>query len=110
MLGAFGGGLSVGEPRALSLEMVEATRHILPRHKPRYAMGVGMPAELPEYVARGVDMMDCVPRGRRIAFNADAGDSSGLEMYSRAMRRTWGSRSAVSRLPCGTCHRTIETC
>ena len=33
---------------------------ILPRDKPRYAMGVGMPAELPEYVARGVDMMDCV--------------------------------------------------
>ena len=54
------GGLSVGEPRALSMEMVEATADILPRHKPRYAMGVGMPAELPEYVARGVDMMDCV--------------------------------------------------
>jgi len=54
------GGLSVGEPRALSMEMVEATRDTLPRHKPRYAMGVGMPAELPEYVARGVDMMDCV--------------------------------------------------
>jgi len=54
------GGLSVGEPRALSLEMVEATRGILPRQKPRYAMGVGMPHELPEYVARGVDMMDCV--------------------------------------------------
>jgi queuine tRNA-ribosyltransferase len=54
------GGLSVGEPRPLSLEMVEATEDILPRAKPRYAMGVGMPAELPEYVARGVDMMDCV--------------------------------------------------
>src|SRR5438046_1316465 len=54
------GGLSVGEPRPLSLEMVEATGEILPRAKPRYAMGVGMPAELPEYVARGVDMMDCV--------------------------------------------------
>jgi queuine tRNA-ribosyltransferase len=54
------GGLSVGEPRALSLEMVEATQAILPRQRPRYAMGVGMPAELPEYVARGVDMMDCV--------------------------------------------------
>ncbi len=54
------GGLSVGEPRALSLEMVEATEDILPRDRPRYAMGVGMPAELPEYVARGVDMMDCV--------------------------------------------------
>jgi queuine tRNA-ribosyltransferase len=54
------GGLSVGEPRPLSLEAVEATEAILPRSKPRYTMGVGMPAELPEYVARGVDMMDCV--------------------------------------------------
>lgn len=54
------GGLSVGEPRPLSLEMAEATEAILPRDRPRYAMGVGMPAELPEYVARGVDMMDCV--------------------------------------------------
>jgi queuine tRNA-ribosyltransferase len=54
------GGLSVGEPRPLSLEMVEATEEILPRGRPRYAMGVGMPAELPEYVARGIDMMDCV--------------------------------------------------
>ncbi|HKE29706.1 MAG TPA: tRNA guanosine(34) transglycosylase Tgt [Bryobacteraceae bacterium] len=54
------GGLSVGEPRPLSLEMAEATEPMLPRDRPRYAMGVGMPAELPEYVARGVDMMDCV--------------------------------------------------
>ncbi len=54
------GGLSVGEPRPLSLEMVEATEPLLPREHPRYAMGVGMPEELPEYVARGVDMMDCV--------------------------------------------------
>ncbi len=54
------GGLSVGEPGPLSLEMVEATEGILPRDRPRYAMGVGMPDELPEYVARGIDMMDCV--------------------------------------------------
>ena len=54
------GGLSVGEPRPLSLEMVEATEALLPRHRPRYAMGVGMPEELPEYVALGIDMMDCV--------------------------------------------------
>src|SRR4029077_375443 len=54
------GGLSVGEPRALSLEMTEVTTPLLPRHRPRYVMGVGMPEELPEYVARGVDMMDCV--------------------------------------------------
>jgi queuine tRNA-ribosyltransferase len=54
------GGLSVGEPRPLSQEMAEATRDILPPDRPRYAMGVGMPDELPEYVARGIDMMDCV--------------------------------------------------
>jgi len=54
------GGLSVGEPRALSLEMTEITAPLLPAEKPRYVMGVGMPDELPEYVARGVDMMDCV--------------------------------------------------
>jgi queuine tRNA-ribosyltransferase len=54
------GGLSVGEPRPLSLEMVEASEPLLPRDRPRYAMGVGMPHELAEYVARGVDMMDCV--------------------------------------------------
>jgi queuine tRNA-ribosyltransferase len=54
------GGLSVGEPRSLSMEMTEATTPLLPRDGPRYVMGVGMPEELPEYVARGVDMMDCV--------------------------------------------------
>ena len=54
------GGLSVGEPRELSLEMTEVTTPLLPVAKPRYVMGVGMPQELPEYVARGVDMMDCV--------------------------------------------------
>src|ERR1700691_4040831 len=62
-LGADGyaiGGLSVGEPRPLSLEMAAVAEALLPRARPRYAMGVGMPDELPEYVARGVDMMDCV--------------------------------------------------
>jgi queuine tRNA-ribosyltransferase len=54
------GGLSVGEPRPLSMEMTEVTTPLLPKDRPRYAMGVGMPDELPEYVARGIDMMDCV--------------------------------------------------
>ncbi|HEX6895377.1 MAG TPA: tRNA guanosine(34) transglycosylase Tgt [Bryobacteraceae bacterium] len=54
------GGLSVGEPRSLSMEMTEVTAPLLPAGRPRYVMGVGMPDELPEYVARGVDMMDCV--------------------------------------------------
>jgi queuine tRNA-ribosyltransferase len=58
------GGLSVGEPRALSLEMVSETAALLPKAKPRYVMGVGMPEELAEYVALGVDMMDCVVPSR----------------------------------------------
>jgi queuine tRNA-ribosyltransferase len=54
------GGLSVGEPRDLSQEMTAVTTPLLPADRPRYVMGVGMPEELPLYVARGVDMMDCV--------------------------------------------------
>lgn len=54
------GGLSVGEPRDMSLAMVDATTPMLPKDRPRYVMGVGFPEELPEYVAKGVDMMDCV--------------------------------------------------
>ena len=54
------GGLSVGEPRELSYAMIAATEDILPREKPRYAMGVGMLDELADYAAQGADMMDCV--------------------------------------------------
>jgi queuine tRNA-ribosyltransferase len=54
------GGLSVGEPREVSLDVAGFTVPLLPRDRPRYVMGVGMPEELPLYVARGVDMMDCV--------------------------------------------------
>jgi queuine tRNA-ribosyltransferase len=58
------GGLSVGEPRDESLAMTEVLAPLLPPGKPRYLMGVGLPEELPEYVARGVDMMDCVMPSR----------------------------------------------
>jgi queuine tRNA-ribosyltransferase len=54
------GGLSVGEPRALTREVVEATLAYLPQDKPRYLMGVGTPEEVVEYSKLGVDMMDCV--------------------------------------------------
>jgi queuine tRNA-ribosyltransferase len=54
------GGLSVGEPRDISQQMTEITAPLLPRDRPRYVMGVGLPHELSEYVSRGVDMMDCV--------------------------------------------------
>ncbi len=54
------GGLSVGEPRAVTREIVEATLPHLPADKPRYLMGVGTPEEIVEYAMAGVDMMDCV--------------------------------------------------
>jgi queuine tRNA-ribosyltransferase len=54
------GGLAVGEGHEAMLQALEATLPHMPRHKPRYLMGVGKPADLIEAVARGVDMFDCV--------------------------------------------------
>jgi queuine tRNA-ribosyltransferase len=54
------GGLSVGEPRKLTREIVEATVQHLPGDTPRYLMGVGTPEEIIEYANLGIDMMDCV--------------------------------------------------
>jgi len=54
------GGLSVGEPREVTREVVEATVTNLPSDKPRYLMGVGTPEEIALYAGLGVDMMDCV--------------------------------------------------
>ena len=54
------GGLSVGEPRKLTREIVEATIQHLPAETPRYLMGVGTPEEIVEYATLGIDMMDCV--------------------------------------------------
>jgi queuine tRNA-ribosyltransferase len=54
------GGLSVGEPREATLEVIAETLPLLPRSKPRYVMGVGYPDEIERYARMGVDMMDCV--------------------------------------------------
>jgi queuine tRNA-ribosyltransferase len=54
------GGLSVGEPRELTLDMIAEVLPLLPRDKPRYVMGVGYPDEIEQYAKLGVDMMDCV--------------------------------------------------
>ena len=54
------GGLSVGEPRDLTLEMIAEVLPLLPANKPRYVMGVGYPDEIEQYARMGVDMMDCV--------------------------------------------------
>ena len=54
------GGVSVGEPEHEMMKAVELTEPHLPERLPRYAMGLGTPAQLVELVARGVDMFDCV--------------------------------------------------
>lgn len=54
------GGLSVGECKADMHAMLDLLHPLLPRHKPRYLMGVGSPEDLFECVARGVDQFDCV--------------------------------------------------
>jgi queuine tRNA-ribosyltransferase len=54
------GGLSVGEPREVTREVVEATLEHVPADQPRYLMGVGTPEEIASYAGLGVDMMDCV--------------------------------------------------
>ena len=54
------GGVSVGEPEPEIFKAVDVTEPFLPAHLPRYAMGLGTPAQLVELVARGIDMFDCV--------------------------------------------------
>jgi queuine tRNA-ribosyltransferase len=54
------GGLAVGEPQAMMLEMIDTVEPHLPADKPRYLMGVGTPDDLLQSVARGIDMFDCV--------------------------------------------------
>jgi queuine tRNA-ribosyltransferase len=54
------GGLAVGEPHATTCEMTGEVTALLPRDRPRYLMGVGRPEQIADYVALGIDMMDCV--------------------------------------------------
>ncbi len=54
------GGLAVGEPQEVMLDMLGVTCPLLPADKPRYLMGVGTPDDILKSVARGIDMFDCV--------------------------------------------------
>jgi queuine tRNA-ribosyltransferase len=54
------GGLSVGESREKTQEMIAVALEVLPKDRPRYVMGVGYPEEIVQYACMGVDMMDCV--------------------------------------------------
>ena len=65
------GGVSVGEPEPEMMKAVEMAEPYLPANKPRYAMGLGTPAQMVELVARGMDMFDCV-LPTRVARNGTA--------------------------------------
>lgn len=70
------GGLSVGEPKDVMIDVLEKTTIHLPKDKPRYLMGVGSPDYLIEAVLRGIDMCDCV-LPTRMARNGTALTSEG---------------------------------
>jgi queuine tRNA-ribosyltransferase len=54
------GGLAVGEAHEVTCQMTETVTALLPAERPRYLMGVGKPEQIADYVALGIDMMDCV--------------------------------------------------
>ncbi len=54
------GGLSLGEPKNTTWEMVKLCTELIPQEKPRYLMGVGTPEDILDAISRGVDMFDCV--------------------------------------------------
>jgi queuine tRNA-ribosyltransferase len=70
------GGISVGEPEEEMFRAVKSSEPLLPKDKPRYAMGLGTPPQLLELIALGVDMFDCV-LPTRLARNGTAFTSAG---------------------------------
>ncbi len=80
------GGVSVGEPEEEMMRAVENSVPFLPMDRPRYAMGLGTPAQLVEMVARGVDLFDCV-MPTRVARNGTAFTSGGTVNLKNAAHR-----------------------
>ena len=81
------GGLSVGEPEDLRLEVLDTTVGLLPEHSPRYVMGVGTPRDLVQGVLRGVDLFDCVMPTRN-ARNGHLFTSEGVIKIRNSRHRT----------------------
>ena len=95
------GGLSVGEPKELMIEMIEATAPTLPENAPRYLMGVGKPQDILNGVLRGVDLFDCVMPTRN-ARNGSLFTSSGL-LNIRNSRYREDSAPVDSQCTCSLC-------
>lgn len=97
------GGLAVGEPHAMTCEMAGEVTALLPADRPRYLMGVGRPEQLADYVALGIDMMDCV-LPTRAARHACLYTSEGRVLIKNA-RYAMDQRPIDPRCTCSVCRR-----
>jgi queuine tRNA-ribosyltransferase len=97
------GGLAVGEPHELTCEMAAEVTALLPTARPRYLMGVGRPEQLADYVARGIDMMDCV-LPTRAARHACLYTSEGRVLIKNT-RYVSDQRPIDSQCTCSVCRR-----
>jgi queuine tRNA-ribosyltransferase len=95
------GGLSVGEPRSIMLEILEGTTPILPESSPRYLMGVGTPKDIIDAVLFGIDFFDCVLPTRN-ARNGNLFTSSGRISIKQAQYAE-DKRPADEACGCYTC-------
>ncbi|MEJ2094944.1 MAG: tRNA guanosine(34) transglycosylase Tgt, partial [Gammaproteobacteria bacterium] len=97
------GGLSVGEPADLMLEILSHTTQQMPVEKPRYLMGVGTPEDIVEAVQRGIDMFDCVIPTRN-ARNGHLFTHTGVIRIRNAMHRE-SEQPIEEGCGCYTCNR-----
>jgi queuine tRNA-ribosyltransferase len=97
------GGLAVGEPHEITCEMAAEVTALLPKDRPRYLMGVGRPEQIPDYVARGIDMMDCV-LPTRAARHACLYTSEGRVLIKKA-RYIDDQRPIDAHCKCSVCRR-----
>jgi queuine tRNA-ribosyltransferase len=97
------GGLAVGEPHSLTCEMTGEVTALLPRDRPRYLMGVGKPEQIADYVALGIDMMDCV-LPTRAARHACLYTSEGRVLIKNA-RYAMDQRPPDPNCSCSVCRR-----
>ena len=97
------GGLAVGEPHTMTCEMTAEVTALLPADRPRYLMGVGKPEQLADYVALGIDMMDCV-LPTRAARHACLYTSEGRVLIKNARYAT-DTRPIDPRCSCSVCKR-----
>ena len=97
------GGLSVGEEKSVMYEVIDFLAPQMPKDKPRYLMGVGMPEDLVEAVYRGVDMFDCVMPTR----NGRTGGvfTSSGKLNIRNARFARDERPLDSECGCSVCKR-----